>query len=83
MMQTRNTDRLKKIFNNVITGQVSLNARKQVASGKTITVTMGEDTYKIVVTDGHAFMYLGDASILDAASELYLSRFPERTTTRE
>ena len=113
-MQAINADRLKKIFNNAITGQVFLNVRKQLASGKTITVTMSENKYKVVVTDGHAFMTLGDSPILDApfvpwsevdddyekmiasfgddgvneewfqsASELYLSRFSERTTTRE
>lgn len=65
-MQARNADRLKKIFNNAITGQVSLNVRKQLASGKTLTVTLNEDKYKLVVTDGHAFMTSGGSPILDA-----------------
>jgi hypothetical protein len=65
-MQAENANRLKKIFNKAITGQVSLNVRKQLASGKTISVTVDEDKYQVVVTGGHAFMTLGDSPVIDA-----------------
>lgn len=66
MMQIENTNRLKKIFNDAITGQVSLNVRKRLASGKTVNVSVNEEKYSIFVVRENAFMTLGNVPIADA-----------------
>ena len=65
-MQAKNANRLKKIFNNAITGQISLNVRKKLALGEKISVTVGENKYSIFVSHEHAFMTLSDVQVIDA-----------------
>jgi hypothetical protein len=62
-------DEIKKISNiliRAITGKISLNCRKKLAGGQSVSVKLGNNSYKISVQNECAVVKLGDVIIVKA-----------------